>query len=80
MSDQEENRAAPSIASSMISALSDKSTPEAIFMAKALPCNIYAGKTFRPIRKSRLLRIPDGSLKGVSIRSVIYFFMDLALI
>lgn len=39
----EENRAAPSIAVSMITALSEKSTPEAIFMARALPSNIYAG-------------------------------------
>jgi cytochrome P450 len=39
----EENKAAPSIATSMISALSDKSTPEEILMARALPCNIYAG-------------------------------------
>ena len=42
--DQEENRAAPSVAVSMITDLSEKSTPEAIFMARALPNNIYAGK------------------------------------
>jgi len=39
----EENRAAPSIAASMITELSEKSTPEAILMAKALPHNIYSG-------------------------------------
>ncbi|KAH9167840.1 cytochrome P450 [Lactarius sanguifluus] len=39
----EENRAAPSIAASMIADLSEKSTPEAIFMARGLPHNIYAG-------------------------------------
>jgi hypothetical protein len=37
--------AAPSIAASMITDLSEGSTPEAIFMARSLPHNIYAGKT-----------------------------------
>ena len=41
---QKENGAAPSIAASMISDLSAESTPEARFMARALPLNIYAGK------------------------------------
>ncbi|KAI9439716.1 cytochrome P450 [Lactarius indigo] len=39
----EENRAAPSIATSMITDLSEKSTPEATYMAEALLHNIYAG-------------------------------------
>ncbi|KAH9055190.1 cytochrome P450 [Lactarius vividus] len=39
----EENRAAPSIAASMITDLSENSTPEAISMAKALLHTIYAG-------------------------------------
>ncbi|KAI9439721.1 cytochrome P450 [Lactarius indigo] len=39
----EENRAAPSIAASLITDLSEKSTPEAMLMARALPSNIYAG-------------------------------------
>jgi len=39
----EENRAAPSITTSMITALNEESTPEAILMARALPSNIYAG-------------------------------------
>ncbi|KAI9442829.1 cytochrome P450 [Lactarius psammicola] len=38
----EENRAAPSIAATMITDLSEESTPEAILMAKALPHHIYA--------------------------------------
>ncbi|KAF8269896.1 cytochrome P450 [Lactarius quietus] len=42
----EENRATPSIETSMISALSDQSTPEEISMARALPSNIYAGRIF----------------------------------
>ena len=41
---QKENGAAPSVATSMISGLSKESTPEARFMARALPLNIYAGK------------------------------------
>ncbi|KAH8987086.1 cytochrome P450 [Lactarius hatsudake] len=39
----EENKATPSIAASMITDLSEKSTPEETFMARALPSNIYAG-------------------------------------
>jgi cytochrome P450 len=38
----EENKAAPSIAASMSTDLSEESTQEAIFMARALPHNIYA--------------------------------------
>jgi hypothetical protein len=59
---QEENRAAPSIAASMTTELSEKSTPEAIFMAKALPSNIYAGMIFS-ILQLRLLRLPVAHLR-----------------
>ncbi|KAI9442828.1 cytochrome P450 [Lactarius psammicola] len=62
----DENRAAPSIAASLITDLSEKSTPEAIFMAKALPSNIYAGKIFCPIRELRLLRPPGGLFEGTT--------------
>jgi len=39
----EENRAAPSSAASMLTDLTEQSTPEAILMARALPHNMYAG-------------------------------------
>jgi hypothetical protein len=41
--DQSEEKAVPSISSTMITELSEDSTEEAALMAKALPGNIYLG-------------------------------------
>lgn len=49
--DQNEDKAVPSIAATMITELSEDSTEEAILMAKALPGNIYLGTVFRPIHR-----------------------------
>ena len=45
--DQDEDKAMPSIAATMITELSEDSTEEAILMAKALPGSIYLGTVFR---------------------------------
>jgi len=45
--DQNEDKAVPSIAATMITELSEDSTEEAFLMAKALPGSIYLGTVFR---------------------------------
>jgi len=45
--DQNEDKAVPSIAATMITELSEDPTEEAILMAKALPGSIYLGAVFR---------------------------------
>jgi hypothetical protein len=44
--DQDEDKAIPSIATSMITELSEDSTEEEILMAKGLPGSIYLGTIF----------------------------------